>query len=87
MVFEAICNSEWFVQLPIMLLFNKIDLFSTKLHYSRVSDYFPDFEGIIYPLSKLTLRRRSRLLSNNIVLSEGVPFSTKNSKTNIHSLH
>ena len=46
MVFEQICNSKWFTKTSMILFLNKIDLFQTKLRYSSVSSYFPEFKGI-----------------------------------------
>ena len=45
MVFEQICNSKWFTKTSMILFLNKIDLFQTKLRYSSVSSYFPEFKG------------------------------------------
>ncbi|KAG0129296.1 guanine nucleotide binding protein, alpha subunit [Tuber indicum] len=45
MLFESICNSQWFVQTSIILFLNKIDLFKKKLPNSPVRKYFPDYTG------------------------------------------
>jgi guanine nucleotide-binding protein subunit alpha len=45
MLFESICNSQWFLQTSIILFLNKIDLFKEKLAFSPVKRYFPDYTG------------------------------------------
>lgn len=45
MLFESICNSQWFLKTSIILFLNKIDLFKQKISHSPVQKYFPDFQG------------------------------------------
>jgi len=45
LLFDSICNSKWFINTPIILFLNKIDIFKKKIKYSQVSNYFPDFTG------------------------------------------
>lgn len=45
MLFESICNSQWFVHTSVILFLNKIDLFKEKLPTSPVRKYFPDYVG------------------------------------------
>ncbi|KAF3940484.1 hypothetical protein ABW19_dt0206171 [Dactylella cylindrospora] len=45
MLFESICNSQWFLRTSIILFMNKIDLFREKITYSPVKKYFPDYQG------------------------------------------
>lgn len=45
MLFESICNSQWFIQTSIILFLNKIDLFKEKIAYSPVKQWFPDYNG------------------------------------------
>jgi guanine nucleotide-binding protein subunit alpha len=45
MLFESICNSQWFIQTSIILFLNKIDLFKHKLALSPLKRYFPDYTG------------------------------------------
>lgn len=45
MLFESICNSQWFIHTSIILFLNKIDLFKHKLPTSPVRKYFPDYTG------------------------------------------
>src|SRR5436189_2204038 len=65
MVFEQICNSKWFSRTSMILFLNKIDLFQTKLRYSSLTSYFPDFKGFSTINIHLTnIRRRKRLPSS-----------------------
>ncbi|KAI8888600.1 guanine nucleotide binding protein, alpha [Backusella circina FSU 941] len=45
MLFDTTCNSHWFKTTSLILLLNKIDIFEKKLHYSPISDYFPDYKA------------------------------------------
>jgi guanine nucleotide-binding protein subunit alpha len=45
MLFESICNSQWFIRTSIILFLNKIDLFKQKILVSPVKKYFPDYQG------------------------------------------
>jgi len=45
MLFESICNSQWFTKTSIILFLNKMDLFRNKLARSPVRKYFPDYNG------------------------------------------
>lgn len=45
MLFESICNSQWFIKTSIILFLNKIDLFRAKIAHSPVKKYFPDYHG------------------------------------------
>lgn len=45
MLFESICNSQWFIKTSMILFLNKIDLFKEKLLASPVKRYFPDYTG------------------------------------------
>ena len=45
MLFDSICNSQWFVNTSVILFLNKLDLFRQKLPISPVSDHFPDYKG------------------------------------------
>ncbi|KAG4089269.1 guanine nucleotide binding protein, alpha subunit [Neocallimastix lanati (nom. inval.)] len=45
LLFDSICNSRWFINTPIILFLNKIDIFKKKIKYSPVSNYFPDYTG------------------------------------------
>eukprot|EP01134_Creolimax_fragrantissima_P000893 CFRG0893T1 len=44
-LFEAICNSKWFVKTPIILFLNKVDLFEQKITKSPLKVCFPEYEG------------------------------------------
>lgn len=41
-LFGSICKSKWLEKTPIVLIFNKMDLFSRKVFKSPVRSYFPD---------------------------------------------
>lgn len=45
MLFESICNSQWFLSTSIILFLNKTDLFKQKLLTTPVKKYFPDYTG------------------------------------------
>ncbi|RCK57779.1 Guanine nucleotide-binding protein alpha-3 subunit [Candida viswanathii] len=45
LLFESICNSRWFARTSVVLFLNKIDVFSQKLNYSPLENYFPDYSG------------------------------------------
>ncbi|CAG8585517.1 1651_t:CDS:2 [Paraglomus occultum] len=45
LLFDSICNSQWFVNTSMILFLNKIDIFKEKIKYSRVRKYFPDYQG------------------------------------------
>ncbi|CAJ0643303.1 10691_t:CDS:2, partial [Entrophospora sp. SA101] len=45
MLFNSICNSQWFVNTSMILFLNKIDIFREKIKVSPVKKYFPDFLG------------------------------------------
>ncbi|EGO00415.1 hypothetical protein SERLA73DRAFT_107511 [Serpula lacrymans var. lacrymans S7.3] len=46
--FESICNAQWFRQTPIVLLMDKIDVFSEKLEQLPLNQYFPGYTGCNY---------------------------------------
>jgi guanine nucleotide-binding protein subunit alpha len=45
MLFDSLCNSKWFVNVPFILFLNKIDLFEQKVKASSIKNYFPDYQG------------------------------------------
>ncbi|KAL8286967.1 hypothetical protein RQP46_003973 [Phenoliferia psychrophenolica] len=45
MLFDSICNSQWFVKTSIILFLNKVDIFKERILVSSVRAYFPDYEG------------------------------------------
>ncbi|KAG0258837.1 hypothetical protein BG011_003058, partial [Mortierella polycephala] len=45
MLFDQICNSQWFVDTSIILFLNKMDIFRQKIQYSSIKAYFPDYDG------------------------------------------
>ncbi|CAG8482217.1 7851_t:CDS:1 [Ambispora leptoticha] len=45
MLFDSICNSQWFTNTSMILFLNKIDIFRKKIVFSPVKKYFPDYQG------------------------------------------
>ncbi|KAJ6229164.1 guanine nucleotide-binding protein g(o) subunit alpha [Anaeramoeba flamelloides] len=45
LLFDEICNSRWFTDIPIILLFNKDDLFREKIKTKDLNVCFDDYEG------------------------------------------
>lgn len=45
MLFDSLCNSRWFHNVPFILFVNKVDLFEQKLKKSPIKNYFPDYNG------------------------------------------
>ncbi|ORY41191.1 guanine nucleotide-binding protein alpha-2 subunit [Leucosporidium creatinivorum] len=45
MLFDSICNSQWFVQTSIILFLNKVDIFKERILVSSIKSYFPDYTG------------------------------------------
>ena len=45
MLFDQICNSQWFVHTSMILFFNKTDIFRKKIKDSSIKHYFPDYMG------------------------------------------
>lgn len=46
MLFDSICNSQWFTRTSIILFLNKDDLFREKLKsHSQIAQYFGDYQG------------------------------------------
>ena len=45
MLFNSVCNSQWFARTSIILFLNKIDLFQQRILASPISRHFPDYEG------------------------------------------
>ncbi|ODV80550.1 guanine nucleotide-binding protein alpha subunit [Suhomyces tanzawaensis NRRL Y-17324] len=44
-LFNALCNSKWFINTPFILFLNKIDIFEQKIARSPLKKYFPDYDG------------------------------------------
>lgn len=47
MLFDSICNSQWFTRTSIILFLNKDDIFRQKIKSprSQIIDFFPEFHG------------------------------------------
>ncbi|OJA11201.1 hypothetical protein AZE42_11295 [Rhizopogon vesiculosus] len=44
-LFESVINCCWFLRTSIILFFNKIDVFKTKLSKVPIKKYFPEYTG------------------------------------------
>lgn len=67
-LFESIINSRWFARTSVVLFLNKIDVFTEKLPYSPLENYFPDYAGgnDIKNAAKYILWRFNKLNRNNV---------------------
>lgn len=45
MLFDSLCNSKWFINVPFILFLNKVDIFEQKVKMSSIKQYFPDYTG------------------------------------------
>ncbi|KAJ6241960.1 g protein alpha i subunit [Anaeramoeba flamelloides] len=45
LLFSDICNSRWFRKNPMVLFFNKMDIFEEKIKVSPLNKLFPDYQG------------------------------------------
>ncbi|ORZ26326.1 guanine nucleotide binding protein, alpha subunit [Lobosporangium transversale] len=45
MLFDQICNSQWFIDTSMIMFMNKTDIFREKIKYSKIGTYFPDYNG------------------------------------------
>ncbi|GJN90048.1 hypothetical protein Rhopal_003046-T1 [Rhodotorula paludigena] len=45
MLFDSICNSQWFVNTSMILFLNKLDVFKERIFVSHVKAHFPDYIG------------------------------------------
>ncbi|GAA5933233.1 guanine nucleotide-binding protein subunit alpha [Sporobolomyces koalae] len=45
MLFDSICNSQWFVKTSIILFLNKVDVLTERILTSPVRNHFPDYQG------------------------------------------
>ncbi|GAA5995809.1 hypothetical protein JCM5350_000568 [Sporobolomyces pararoseus] len=45
MLFDSICNSQWFVKTSIILFLNKVDVLKERILTSPVKVHFPDYQG------------------------------------------
>jgi len=44
-LFDEVCNSRWFSQTPIIIFFNKNDLFQEKIKKHDLKNCFPAYDG------------------------------------------
>ncbi|GAA6055625.1 hypothetical protein JCM3770_006731 [Rhodotorula araucariae] len=45
MLFDSICNSQWFVRTSTILFLNKLDIFQERIRVSPIKAHFADFDG------------------------------------------
>ncbi|GAA5901982.1 hypothetical protein JCM8208_006654 [Rhodotorula glutinis] len=45
MLFDSICNSQWFVKTSTILFLNKLDVFQERIRHSPIRAHFPDYAG------------------------------------------
>jgi len=74
LLFDSICNSKWFINTPIILFLNKIDIFKKKIKYSPVSNYFPDFTGNNEDFDETSLYFKNRF--ENLQVNKRQPLYT-----------
>ncbi|KAF9150718.1 hypothetical protein BGX20_005609, partial [Mortierella sp. AD010] len=43
MLFDQICNSQWFIDTAMIMFMNKTDIFREKIKTSSIKAYFPDY--------------------------------------------
>ena len=48
MLFDEICNCQWFNETAVILFLNKADLFKEKIKSVDLSVCFPDYEGLFF---------------------------------------
>jgi guanine nucleotide-binding protein G(i) subunit alpha len=67
-LFDSIVNSPWFARTSVVLFLNKIDVFTDKLPFSPLENYFSDYTGgsdvnkaVKYILWKFTQKNHSGL--------------------------
>lgn len=67
-LFDSIINSRWFARTSVVLFLNKIDVFTAKLPYSPLENYFPDYTGgnDIKSAAKYILWRFNKLNRNQV---------------------
>ncbi|EEB07151.1 G-protein alpha subunit [Schizosaccharomyces japonicus yFS275] len=44
LLWDSICNSNWFASSAMILFLNKLDLFERKIHISPIQPHFPDYQ-------------------------------------------
>ncbi|KAF0271526.1 hypothetical protein FOG51_02907 [Hanseniaspora uvarum] len=45
LLFDKLCNSQWFANTPFIIFFNKIDKFQDKIGRSPIRKHFPEYKG------------------------------------------
>ncbi|CAO3591793.1 unnamed protein product [Absidia cylindrospora] len=67
MLFDSICNSQWFINTSMILFLNKMDIFKYKILRSPLKQYFPDYNGsaLDYQACADYFKRRFESLNRN----------------------
>ncbi|KAI1319467.1 hypothetical protein EDD11_004044 [Mortierella claussenii] len=65
MLFDQICNSQWFIDTAMIMFMNKTDIFREKIKQSSISTYFPDYNGQEGDYSDATEFFRARFMRLN----------------------
>ena len=56
-LFKTIITYPWFQNSSIILFLNKKDLLEEKIMHSHLGDYFPDYTGKNFLISKCILKK------------------------------
>ncbi|KFH66886.1 hypothetical protein MVEG_07411 [Podila verticillata NRRL 6337] len=65
MLFDQICNSQWFVNTSMIMFMNKTDIFRNKIMTSSIKFYFPDYKGDERDYGQAVAFFRSRFMRLN----------------------
>ncbi|KAI8596134.1 guanine nucleotide binding protein, alpha subunit, partial [Dissophora ornata] len=65
MLFDQVCNSQWFVETSMILFMNKTDIFRNKIQYSPIKEYFRDYTGAEGDMTAATEFFRQRFTQLN----------------------
>lgn len=79
MLFDTICNCQWFKETSIILFLNKKDIFAEKISKSPITIAFPNYKGkkirmkfklsLLIQVTKFTIKLRNsfkKLMSGRI---------------------
>ena len=65
-LYQSISSNIWFMNTPIMLFFNKIDLFEAKIKKSPITICFPEYSGEnTYEATTLYIKRKFEILTKS----------------------
>ena len=60
-LFKTIITYPWFQHSSVILFLNKKDLLEEKIMYSHLVDYFPEYDGKLFPMTFNHKNRNSQL--------------------------